>query len=614
MFFFFFDDFTDALKSFRPTEKTKKRAGESEFAIRGFQECFPINRLQYLTVEQYLGTGDVGGGFCYWLTTGTNSVVMGARSTSKVFGVRRSRSGEVEFVGSAAECRKQHPEMSDAEAFRELVARPLFQFVESEGHDGEEELRKVFSDTTLLKLLILYYPDSYMHIANVAWLDRIIWTFKLKQSGNCLEKNRIVRSFFDSKASVNANVKMTDFVSLLEAYVGLGELETSRFRDYLIARKSVSESTVELYERTIRDISRRLNDEGVITKGLEKTKLEIVQRVLSSDLWRIWDSGDNAKRELGQDAVELYLRYREWASTNKDFGEKKRRKFVTSGLVQRMRLATSVTDVVCTLKDSAKLHDVYWHYTILSSLLCMLDDGTLRLTRGDDPAMNDQLECDRLGEKETWTRTYITSFSHLEDESVAMWSVYGTPRNEAVRLAFDQKLMLQLLDVIRNDSQYYLADRMDDSKKVELQRDDLEIEFADILYGGNVSNDRAKPYDGYKFRDAVIKTPFFLSHALDQAEEMTGYIKSRDWSYEAETRLVVRVKQSAVTDEQKKRMHLIIKIPKDILQQVAYLTGPCMPEKLQTVFQDALCEHMKLSHKMLRVDKSKYTDRLKLRG
>ena len=615
MFFFFFDDFTDMLKSFQPTEKTKKRARKSELAIQRFQERFPVERLRHLTLEQYLGLGNSHKGFCYWLTAGTNAVAGVLRFAQKNLGVRCSQSsGEIRFVGQVSEYQKQHPEMSTPEVFRKIVSDPLFRFVKSAGREGEEDARRVFSDSILLKLLILYYPDRYMHITNVMWLDRIIWTFKLKQSGNCLEKNRIVRQFFNSRVDVNPRVEMTDFVSLLVAYVGLGDWEASRFRDYLIAQKSFSESSVESYTLAIRDVSRRLSDEDVISKSLEKAKLQIVRQVLSSDLGWLWTDGECKKRGIWHDAIRFYLEYRDWVCSYDVSEQKQRQKAETADLVERMKRAASVSDVVCVLKDSARLHDVYWHYTILSSLLCILDDGTLRLTRGDDPAMNDQLECDRLGAKDVWARTYITSFSHLEDESVAMWSVYGTPRNEAVRLAFDRELMVQLLNAIQTQSQYYLADRMDDANKIELRREDLEIEFADILYGGNVTNDRTKPYDGYKFRDAVIKTPFFLSHALDQAEEMTGYIKSRDWSYEEETRLVVRIKQSAVTDEQQKRMHLIVKIPKDILKQVAYLSGPCMPGKLQAVFEDALCGHMELSREELRVDKSKYADRLKLRG
>lgn len=84
MFFFFFDDFTDMLKSFQPTEKTKKRARKSELAIQRFQERFPVERLRHLTLEQYLGLGNSHKGFCYWLTAGTNAVAGVLRFVQKI--------------------------------------------------------------------------------------------------------------------------------------------------------------------------------------------------------------------------------------------------------------------------------------------------------------------------------------------------------------------------------------------------------------------------------------------------------------------------------------------------------------------------------------------------
>ena len=69
------------------------------------------------------------------------------------------------------------------------------------------------------------------------------------------------------------------------------------------------------------------------------------------------------------------------------------------------------------------------------------------------------------------------------------------------------------------------------------------------------------------------------------------FIKSIDWAYEEEARIIVRVNENVrlptgktATDIQ----YVFIPIPKNVLAMVEYMRGPCVPEKLRIVLSEQI--------------------------
>ena len=612
MFFLFEDDsFDRALKEFRRTELDERVAYEAPGQISEFQRLFPLAELERMDLMHYIGRGVHRGGFCYWVTYGTQKVAGKIPFAQRHLGVRISRDAkEVEFSDVVRRIGEERHYGDNEKLFQCAIWHPLMRFVKSEGFEGRNEVENIFGRSLLLKILILYYPNQFAHILSVRWMDRIIWTFKLRQSGDFLDKNREVAAFIHECLDRHPNLTMSDVVAAMYDYIGLGAWEDDGFGDYLVSYKGFSQKAAEDYSRAVRRFSRELVTKRVTAKSIDKMDLGKVKEILNAQL----TLSDGA---ASRTAIELYLDYRgrfvgrkRFLTVVKEFESEDDNRYVAS-----LKSAKSADEVVKVLQDSALNHRVYWHYTILSSLLCILEDKTLRLTRGDDPQMNDQLEWERMGNVDTWRRTFITSFSHLNDESVAMWSVYGVPKNEAVRLAIDQDAMKELLNEIRNTSEFYIADTLKSENRQKVERQDVCIEFGDVLYGGNVNQKGGKQYEEFEFRGKTVTSELLASHTLDQSSAMTGYIKSADWSYEKESRLIVRIKDTVLLrDDMKDKTHLIITIPERLLEKVLFLLGPCMGERLQAVAKASIERKLDALGMTAQVDTSRYSGRLKLKS
>ena len=576
-----------------------------------FQRRFPLGTLSELSLRRFWGKGRRREDFCHWFIDATPSVAGHMQYGGLYVGVKsRNEEGRYIFSDYVEEFRKSNMGMSDELIFEKAIRRPLVGFLVSRGVEFTSEAQAIFGSTNLLKLLILYYPEEFVCVTDVRWLDRIIWAFSLRQSGKIAEKSRSVMEFFSSlkKEKEFKNLQGADFIAILEYHLGLGKWEKCLFREFLIDRERMSQTLAEHDVWTLRRFWTNLRGIMGLRGHLESAKVESVERAFRAGAKGVSKDDAVAYERL----TKLYIAYRR---ANISKGEKRKNKLIESAdkrLITLMKSAETAESVVDTLRESAKEHKVYWHYTVMSSLLYLLDGKSLRLSRGDSPTMNDQLECERLGDKEMWKRTYLTSFSHLEDESVAMWAVYGIPTNEGVRLGFSNEAMQDLIASIRKSSTFVLTNK-DSKLKVPVQKENVVVEFADVLYGGNVLKDTSLPFDGYSFRGRWIQSDIARTHALDQDAKMTGFLKSMDWEYERETRLVIRVNDVPTQQDGEELLYLTVSFPPELLSKITYYVGPCLPEKLRVLFKEKIGNLVSKCGAGVDVQDSKYKDRLVLK-
>jgi hypothetical protein len=308
----------------------------------------------------------------------------------------------------------------------------------------------------------------------------------------------------------------------------------------------------------------------------------------------------------------------EWVSTEHQESSKRK----DTGWNNKFKSARTPNDVVRLLEDAAEARKYFRHYTTLSAFLCITegeDDWMFRLTRGDSPNMNDQLEWRRLGDADTWRRTFICSFSGVEDESAAMWGLYGKPNNEALRLSFSRDAMMAWINMLRRKSCNGLVAQFFGSNdkvgpKIQLSLDDVEIHFADVLYGGSIC-DGEEPSDTYTFRKHVLNKNLFshFDSKFEKTPEITGFIKSQDWAYEEESRIIIRVKDGVVLPGGKSLddiQYVFIPVPKTVMAAVEYKRGPCVPEKLRAVLGDKIIQVIGPN---AIISDSKYKDNLKFK-
>ena len=224
----------------------------------------------------------------------------------------------------------------------------------------------------------------------------------------------------------------------------------------------------------------------------------------------------------------------------------------------------------------------YFHYTTcgrLKEMLTEVDVGEKAKKRlfflSASSSMNDTQD-KRPG-------VYLASFSYGKEEEVAMWTNYGVPKREAVRIRFPLAAMTQWEKANKSDKIVIYVREGDDKNKPfhVLDVKPSKIYFADVAYyGRNDPSEKVKRetvrykgenfwFDRESWRTDISKTDDSL------------LFKKRGWAYEREVRLIVRFNDAAITEK-----HKIIALPFDSLYDAMLadahtnvMTGPWYDER-----------------------------------
>ena len=525
MFFFFFsDDFDRELKEFNVTERLVKEQERVDRQIAEFSKQYPLSRIKLSSVDDFFNSyGASGDNFWYWVTKKTNFV-----GGSIPWSATKFNSDRRYFKAQPLQDR-----------FDTGARRALVEFIESKGVSCYDEVRHLVGSMIALRLLILYYPSEFAHIVRLGWIDQIVYSLRLDNNGSIIDRLRSIKHFYDEKSDAVRRIPMVAFVQLLDEYIGLSVSGNKKFYKFLVSENGVSETAVAKYDRVLRKLSRQLKNDNYISVNLYKVNnLDWFSQLLR-------DAGSIVNTDEYREPVRWYYKFLESQSNGKKSSDLHRTTGVfyrSAGRIDPFISITSIDSLVDSLKSAAKRRKFHRHYTTITSFLHITDSLTFRLTRGDDPRMNDQLEWQKLGCLQTWKRTFILSFSGLEDESAAMWGLYGRPSNEAMRLTIRRETIEKWLYEIGKDGQKVRVQLFpfvgEKGKIVDLPSNCVEIMLVDVMYGGKVGKVEQAKRNAYRHHwkkvdlSSLNKSLEEEDEHIDKATEMTGLIKSNDWEYE----------------------------------------------------------------------------------
>ena len=584
-FFFDYDDFASELKDFNITNKISDEQQRIDAQIESFAEQFPISLIErFLPSDYFRQHGKNKGDFWYWVTKRSNSVGGSIPWSSAKLNSDRKFVHQIPLQ-----------ERFDGEACRALVG-----FIKSKGLLYYNEVRHLVGSMIALRLLILYYPDEFIHIVRQSWLDQILYAFRLDSSDSLVGKSKAIRQFYDKISHDVRHVPMVAFVQLLDDYIGLSGIGDKKFYRFLKSENGVSDAEITRCERALRKFSKVLQDNGVIQCSLYKVNdLKWFSHILQL-------SGFLANTEEYRDAIRWFYKFlesKEKVSSDSDSRYKTGVYYPPLNRIDPTVKLVSVESLVGSLKSAARARKFLRHYTSITSFLSIAESCSFRLRRGDDPRMNDQLEWRKLGSKSKWKRTFILSLSGIEDESAAMWSLYGRPSNEALRLTLRRETIEKWFDKIQEEGAPFRADLFplagEKGKSVDIPNKMIAVMFADVIYGGKVGEIDDGP--GREYRHCGKKVNLASIHwggeegseSVDKAPEMTGMIKSRDWEYEDECRLIACIKEDAKiegVEDLGQIQYIYIPITKELLSEFDLMIGPCVSDKLAPVFKSKLGE------------------------
>ena len=200
----------------------------------------------------------------------------------------------------------------------------------------------------------------------------------------------------------------------------------------------------------------------------------------------------------------------------------------------------SINDFCWLLRQNGLLHNHgYFHYTTwgnLKKMLTSVDVGNKEKRRlflmSASSSMNDT--------QEIKPGVYLASFSFGEEEDVAMWTNYGVPKHEAVRIKFPMRAMTRWIKENPCDRIVVYVQEGEDQPFHALDVKPAEIYFADVAYHGwnDLSPDSIRDAVRYNGEVFWFKEPKWRK-CIGKTNDSLLF-KKRGWAHEREVRLVVR--------------------------------------------------------------------------
>jgi len=427
------DAFDRELQSFDVDAELAKRVQRSEEQAEEFRNRFPLVRLKYLSQHEFCSEDGNKDDFCHWITEHTRDVAQYcAWDKIRFFGFSSQR-------GFGWENRirgRRIPNRWDDSYIENYIVLPLVRILEAPFHESfhtvclKEWFRHDFDVATrafgrplLLKIFLLYHPDTFINITRLEWLKRIALSFSLPQGESVLETNHHIFDFYKLKSKRVRLLPPVVFVEVLDRFLWLTSQGDEEFRSYLLDVKGYPPNAVAEICRLLRETSKHAVSRRISLRPLPKVTdpgvLEFVRDNLSRDDEWLAHCREKGKSSRYWRALQLLIEFRqsnrvvkrgahECPSRNVKLEEPVQAKSVLS----RLKRAETVSDLVGELCELGQMHDGYHHYTTLSSFLAIAGSSSLRLTRGDDPVVNDQWECLSCGNPSLWHRTFIRGFVH----------------------------------------------------------------------------------------------------------------------------------------------------------------------------------------------------------
>lgn len=208
---------------------------------------------------------------------------------------------------------------------------------------------------------------------------------------------------------------------------------------------------------------------------------------------------------------------------------------------ERNEYKVSCKKLVDILTDNEHGYGFY-HLTTWTTLCKMME----RVTLPDDVTKHRMLHLgaavnmNDVYDKECGKGVFFASFSFGPAENISMWTNYGIPNKEAVRVRFYSPKFHEWIDALKRNIIVYGV-KPDGS--LEPLSAKPELKLVDVAYWSQnkrPSNDDDDPNDGIFIHD---RNKFRLQDCNDVKSFMKEYgqymFKEAGWNYESETRLVL---------------------------------------------------------------------------
>ena len=236
------------------------------------------------------------------------------------------------------------------------------------------------------------------------------------------------------------------------------------------------------------------------------------------------------------------------------------------------------------LEAVSKSHAWYHHYTNFDGFKAILETNSFKLTKGVSSKLNDLHEPENKGDMAIWERTYIMCFSYggedeinykgcfysdyRGEENIAMWTLYGKPKTDAIRISFR---LQSFLDLLNNPT-------FKDNEKNDIDLDKIDdIYSTDIFYAKGNNEDEDPVFQ--RHIDKKIQIFSGDKKLFDYLKDFnfTGCVKNYSWNYENEVRIITRIKEDY--EELYQKDAIFLNIPNHLINSFFITYGPSFTRK-----------------------------------
>ncbi len=233
---------------------------------------------------------------------------------------------------------------------------------------------------------------------------------------------------------------------------------------------------------------------------------------------------------------------------------------VLDGPIARFDEISSPMEMVSYLSSRRKILDLseeyISHYTNIQIVRKIVAGRKFQL--GNPRNMNDGLEFS--SPQMDSSKIYFASFSIENGENIGMWSMYGQPWENGVKISIPKKLFIEWADQIKRvyhvDPVTFDINTENAYGENEFKSSVSRVAYVEWNAEGNITQIRC----GEKAKNTKLGDV--------DSQILTGFIKDIAWSYEKEIRL--RVDMSHETTDTK----VAIDIPDEIIKNIVITTGP----------------------------------------
>lgn len=264
------------LEKFNPNEETLKAYRENnERLLAKFQELFPKEQLNELTLENYCtGRGDRDN-FCWWIERGLQPLGYYFPGSSRSYLI---------FWKKDIEEYSKHGFVKDIQGDEEVMQKVADVISEVVNEKKTENAVQYFGDSFLLKLLNTYYPNEYFPINSERMIDNALKIFKVNYQGlNAFEKNKKLNQIYlEKKVKFQNQITAYEFGRLIWDNFNLKTGEDINHSDELIAQgefQIIQFHPAYSYEDFVRGIIAETTENGNVKYKVEnKILAEFAQK------------------------------------------------------------------------------------------------------------------------------------------------------------------------------------------------------------------------------------------------------------------------------------------------------------------------------------------------